>query len=86
MTIAETSSDLVFKLTQRLRHLHSKLRGLFTRSEIRTAGFRRDREPRRHGQAEVRHLSEVCTLAAEEILCILRALTEVIDKRRSRSH
>src|SRR5260221_14683345 len=41
-----------------------------------------DNEARRYGQAKVGHLGEVGTLAAEEVLHVLVALGEVIDKLR----
>src|SRR5260221_2557389 len=41
-----------------------------------------DNEARRYGQAKVDHLGEVGTLAAEEVLHVLIALGEVIDKLR----
>ena len=48
-------------------------------SHVRTAGVGRDREPRRHGDAELRHLGEPDPLPAEELAAAPGVLVEVVD-------
>ena len=52
------------------------------RAHERPARIRRDREPRRHAHAELRHLGQTDPLAAEEVAAALARLLEVIDVRQ----
>ena len=48
-------------------------------AHVRAAGLGRDREPRRHGHTELRHLREPDPLAAEQLPPALAGLVEVVD-------
>jgi hypothetical protein len=50
--------------------------------EVGAACVRRDREPRRHGHAELRHLGEPDPLAAEQLPTAVARLVEVVDVLR----
>src|SRR5262249_35638385 len=65
-----------------LAHFSVEARGHAALGEVMTAGLGADDEARWYGQAKVGHLGEVGTLAAEEVLHVLVALGEVIDKLR----
>jgi hypothetical protein len=59
--------------------LHQPVRKVAAASHRVTAGLRRDREARRHRQAELGHLSEPDALAAEQRPAAVRRLVEVVD-------
>ncbi len=61
-------------------HLVTQCRGLVPAVEVRLARLGGDGETRRDGKAQVGHLGEVGTLAAEEVLEVLVSLGEVIDE------
>ena len=78
--VTESPPDLVLQPPQRHGDLHPQLVGLATLLEVEAAGLGGDREARRHRQAQPRHLGEVRTLAAEQVLLVLVTLAEVVDQ------
>ena len=55
------------------------VRDLAAAGQVRAARLRRDREPVRHRDAELRHLGEADPLSAEELATAARVLVEVED-------
>jgi hypothetical protein len=81
--VARSAEAAAHRLLERLEvsgDLVGQPVGLAALLEVGPAGLRRDRETRWHGEPEVGHLGEVGALAAEEILLVLVALSEVVDE------
>src|ERR1700760_174163 len=66
-------------------HLGIQAVGSAALLQVVAAGLGRDREPRRHGQAEGGHLGEIGALSAEEGFEVLVTFSEVIYKLRHRT-
>jgi hypothetical protein len=66
--LAEPLAPLLLQCGEVLGHLVGEAVGFPALTQVRAAGVGADDEPRRHRQAEVRHLGEVRALAAEQIL------------------
>ena len=59
--------------------VHQAVGEVIAAGHVRLARLGGDRESRRNGEAEVRHLGEVGALAAEQVLLVLAALLEGVD-------
>ena len=75
--VAELLAHLRFERGERGGDfVHEAVGDLVTRGHVGVARFGGDGEAGRHGEPELRHLGEVRTLAAEQVLLLLRALLE----------
>ena len=80
--IAELAAHLRFELVQLPVTSSASSAGHATLLQVGAAGLGGDGEPGRHRQADLDHLGEVGTLAAEQVLQVLVTLGEVVDELR----
>src|SRR5436305_421472 len=88
MRIAEAFAGGLLEAAEILGDFLLQARGHFAIAQELDAAVAGDRESRRNGNAEIRHLGEVGTLAAEDLLHVLRpfgaASAEEVDMLATR--
>ena len=80
--VAETTAHLLFQPGQMITDLVGQTGRDIPVLKVITAGVGGDDEPGRDGQPQVGHLGQVGALAAQQILQVFVALSEVIDELR----
>ncbi len=78
--VAESPTDLILQAAQRHGDLQAQLIRALALFQVVPTGLGGDGEPRRHRQAQPRHLRQVRALTAEQVLLVLVPFAEFVHQ------